>query len=265
MARGPHPRVERRVRVLEDDLHVAPGAPQLGARQGRARPGRGTAPRPTSARPAAGCSGPSSSCRCPILRPGRTSRPARSRSSRRRPPGRVERAPHAAAGAAERPSRGGGRREGPSGLVDAVARLPGSGRHGRDRRRTLAGSSRRHSRQRAPDTAGRTRSRTASRRAPARCPRSRVSRRRPAPPGAEASSAFVYGCAGARKMCANRRLLDDAAGVHHGHAVGVAGDDARGRARSGASTGRRPRASRAAGRGSAPESSRRARSSARRR
>ncbi len=81
-----HARVERRVRILKDDLHVAAALRAARARrERRARPRPGTGPRPTSARSAAGGSGRSSSCRCPIRRPARTSRLPRSRSSRRRP------------------------------------------------------------------------------------------------------------------------------------------------------------------------------------
>ena len=71
-----HARVERGVRVLEDDLHVA--AQRAAARRASsardvARPR--TRPRPSWARSAAGCSGRWSTCRSPIRRPGPASRP----------------------------------------------------------------------------------------------------------------------------------------------------------------------------------------------
>ena len=75
-----HARVERRVRILEDDLHVAPRRAQPLLREREDVFVRETAPRRTSARSAAGCTGRSSSCRCPIRRPGRTFRPRRCRS-----------------------------------------------------------------------------------------------------------------------------------------------------------------------------------------
>jgi hypothetical protein len=50
--------------------------------------------------------------------------------------------------------------------------------------------------------------------------------RRDAPPGIDASSPRVYGCAGVREQPPHRRLLDDPAGVHDGDAIGHLGDDA---------------------------------------
>ena len=69
-----HARVQRRVRILEDDLHVARQRAQLVA----AQRGDVLALEPhlarRSARSGAGCSGRWCSCRSPIRRPGRASR-----------------------------------------------------------------------------------------------------------------------------------------------------------------------------------------------
>ena len=81
-----HPRVEARLRVLEDHLHLRPERPQRPALElgdvaalELDRAGR-------SARRAAGSPARSSTCRSPTRRRARASRPRRCRSSRRRPP-----------------------------------------------------------------------------------------------------------------------------------------------------------------------------------
>ncbi len=70
-----HPRVERGVRVLEDDLHVGPGLPQLRQRQRRDVAAGHLDGAAASAPAGAGSSGRPSTCRSPTRRPATASSP----------------------------------------------------------------------------------------------------------------------------------------------------------------------------------------------
>ena len=78
-------------------------------------------------------------------------------------------------------------------------------------------------------SAARTRSRAAGGRAAARCPESPAASIRARRPGSSQQPARI-GMARIAEQLAHRRFLDDPSGVHHRHAVGHLGDDARGRA-----------------------------------
>ena len=81
-------RVQRRVGVLEDHLHLAPQRAQLAATELGQLGAAEARPSPRSASAAAGSSAPGSTCRSPTRRPGRASRPRRPRTRRRRRPAR---------------------------------------------------------------------------------------------------------------------------------------------------------------------------------
>ena len=76
-----HARIERRVRVLEDDLHRAPLRAQLARRRARRGRGRRTTRCPRSARAAAARAGRWSTCRSPTRRRAPSVSPAASAKS----------------------------------------------------------------------------------------------------------------------------------------------------------------------------------------
>ena len=117
-----HPRVQRRVRVLEDHLQV----PALRAQLALGQPGELLAAQLDAARRsgarARAARGRASSCRSRTRRPGRAPRPRAGRTRRRRRPSRSRRRGRSGASGTSRAARNGPRGRGPpSASLDATA------------------------------------------------------------------------------------------------------------------------------------------------
>ena len=290
-------RVERRVRVLEDDLHPPPVGLEVGALEPGDVRRRRSGSCPTWGRSGAAAAARRSSCRSRTRRPARASRRAGCRSSTpstawtsatvrcRTPPltgkclTRLRTSTSGAADAAARhAARGsavaGDRSAAPRPASAAVAPIrrgrASSGRRGRartgSRDRVLVEARCRCPPRPGPGSAARSGSPSGRSIRFGTLPGMTASSSRTSPSDRDRPDQAPR--VRVQRLAEQRRdvgLLDDLAGVHHRDPVAHLGDDAEvvgdqddGRARS-------RRAGCASGRGSAPGSSRRARSSARRR
>ena len=226
------PRVERLVRVLEDDLDPAARVERPAARRARRAAGRRARSVPTPARAGRRRSARSVVLPLPDSPTSATHSPRRDLRTRRRghdgrgPPRPDARRAAPSTSSSGRPAARRPATRGRSAARPAAAPLPARSSAPRGHRRlgSSAGAPARSASACAAGSAARTRSRPAIRRRRPRrrgCPAARAARRRS---GIAATSARVYGWRGPRDDVGGRALLDDAAGVHDDDPVGDLGD-----------------------------------------